>query len=64
MKLTRLSPYKFKNGKTAQNRVVVPPMASQTADSEGYVTKKTIEHYESLSSKSAANWFASPFPLG
>lgn len=53
MKLTRSSPYKFKNGKTAQNRVVVPPMASQTAESEGYATKNTIEHYEGLSSSGA-----------
>lgn len=44
MKLDRSSSYKFKNEKTAKNRVVVPPMASQTADNEGYVTNKTVEH--------------------
>lgn len=53
MKLDRLSSYKFKNGKIAPNRVVVPPMASQTADSEGHATKKTVEHYVNLASSGA-----------
>ncbi len=53
MKLTRSTPYKFKNGKIAKNRVVVPPMASQTANTEGHATKKTIEHYANLSSSGA-----------
>lgn len=53
MKLDRSSSYNFKNGKAARNRVVVPPMASQTADSEGYVTKKTIEHYDNLATSGA-----------
>jgi NADPH2 dehydrogenase len=37
-----------------KNRVVVPPMASQTADTNGFVTKKTIEHYRRLSSSRAS----------
>lgn len=53
MKLDRSSSYKFKNGKTAQNRVVVPPMASQTADSKGFVTKKTVDHYTNLAASGA-----------
>jgi len=53
MKLTRWSAYQFKNGKTAQNRVVVPPMASQTADRQGFATEKTIQHYRSLSQSGA-----------
>lgn len=31
------------------NRIVVPPMASQTADKNGFATFKTIEHYSRLS---------------
>jgi NADPH2 dehydrogenase len=45
---TRFTQYLFKNKKTASNRVVVPPMASQTADSQGFVTEQTIEHYRRL----------------
>ena len=37
-----------------KNRVVVPPMASQTADSSGYVTPQTITHYRRLASSGAA----------
>ncbi len=48
MQLTRFSNYKFKNEKTAQNRVVIPPMASQTADLHGFVTEQTVKHYEKL----------------
>lgn len=39
--------------KTLTNRVVVPPMASETADELGYVTEKTIEHYRSLARSKA-----------
>lgn len=49
MKANRWTQYKFSNGKVAKNRVVVPPMASQTADSQGHVTDKTLEHYKRLS---------------
>ena len=33
---------------TLENRVVLPPMASQTADENGFVTEKTLEHYARL----------------
>lgn len=36
------------NNKTLRNRVVVPPMASATADLEGFVTSETINHYQQL----------------
>lgn len=36
------------NGKTLRNRVVVPPMASQTADEVGFVTDATLAHYRRL----------------
>ena len=39
--------------KTLANRVVVPPMASETADELGYVTDKTIEHYRGLAQSKA-----------
>lgn len=45
--LNRWSPILLKN-KTLRNRVVIPPMASETADTQGYVTPKTIEHYQRL----------------
>ncbi len=28
-----------------KNRVIIPPMASATASSKGYVTNKTLDHY-------------------
>lgn len=45
----RLSSLQFKNGKRLRNRVVVPPMASGTGDPDGFVTEKTLSHYERLS---------------
>ncbi len=53
MKTNRWFAYKFKNGKVAGNRVVVPAMASQTADQNGFVTTKTLEHYEKLAQSGA-----------
>ena len=53
MNLNRWTPYKFSNGKVAKNRVVVPPMASQTADVNGFATYQTIEHYRRLSQSQA-----------
>ena len=46
-------PYTFRNGKIAPNRVVVPAMASQTADSNGRVTPTTLAHYQKLSASGA-----------
>ncbi|MGE3682141.1 MAG: NADH:flavin oxidoreductase [Bdellovibrionales bacterium] len=45
----RFHTFRFKNGKSARNRVVVPPMASQTADTRGMVTEETLAHYVRLS---------------
>lgn len=42
------SPFQFRTF-SAKNRIVVPPMASSTADLDGYVTSKTLEHYQRLS---------------
>jgi len=44
----RVTPYKLRNGKVLKNRVVVPPMASETADSNGDVTEQTLSHYARL----------------
>lgn len=49
----RFSPLTLKH-LTLKNRVVVPPMASETADIHGYVTSKTIEHYANLASAGAS----------
>ena len=38
----------MKNGKALRNRIVVPPMASQTANGKGLVTERTLSHYERL----------------
>lgn len=51
--LNRHTAYKFKNGASSQNRVVVPPMASQTADKDGFVTDITVEHYSRLAQAKA-----------
>jgi len=37
-----------------KNRVVVPPMASQTANPNGHVTTQTLDHYIELSSSKAS----------
>jgi NADPH2 dehydrogenase len=52
--INRFTPFKFKNGKLLQNRVVIPPMASETADTNGFATQKTINHYERLSRSGAS----------
>lgn len=53
MEITKITPYQFKNGKKVLNRIVVPPMASQTADDAGFVTENTIQHYKNLSQSGA-----------
>lgn len=53
MATSRFEPLAFKNGKTARNRVVVPPMASQTADRNGFVTEATLSHYQRLAESNA-----------
>lgn len=51
--LSRFSPLKLRNTKVIPNRVVVPPMASETADSLGNVTEKLISHYGRLAESQA-----------
>lgn len=46
--IDRYSPLRVSSEKTLRNRVVVPPMASQTADENGFVTEKTRNHYKRL----------------
>jgi NADPH2 dehydrogenase len=52
--LTINSPLIVGNRLTLKNRVVVPPMASGTADAEGFVTKKTLSHYDNLAKSKAS----------
>ncbi len=47
--LNRHSQLSLRDGKSLKNRVVVPPMASGTADHEGFVTEATLAHYANLS---------------
>lgn len=49
----RLWSYRWNDHLIAKNRIVVPPMASQTASELGFVTEKTIDHYRRLSKSSA-----------
>ncbi len=49
-KIDRHTALYFKNGKAMRNRVVVPPMASQTATESGQVSAATLAHYERLAS--------------
>lgn len=49
---SRFDPLSFHHLRT-RNRVVVPPMASETADERGFVTEKTIEHYQRLAKSGA-----------
>src|SRR4051812_31627956 len=51
--LDRFSSLSFRNGKAFRNRVVVPPMASETADRDGFVTDETLAHYGKLSRSGA-----------
>ncbi|MFL5813387.1 MAG: NADH:flavin oxidoreductase [Bdellovibrionia bacterium] len=51
--LSRFTGLSFQNGKRLANRVVVPPMASETADAQGFVTDKTLSHYQRLSQSRA-----------
>ncbi|MBI3549243.1 MAG: NADH:flavin oxidoreductase [Elusimicrobia bacterium] len=53
----RFSPYRFAGGKTAKNRVVVPPMCSQTADARGNAAAATIAHYARLAESGAGTIF-------
>lgn len=49
----RLSPLQLNSRITLNNRIVVPPMASGTADKEGFVTNGTLAHYSRLAESQA-----------
>lgn len=51
--INHLSPLTLANGLTLANRIVVPPMASMTADSHGLATEATFAHYENLARSGA-----------
>jgi len=44
----RFSPLKLNSHHQLRNRVVVPPMGSATATTEGFVTMETLQHYALL----------------
>lgn len=46
--LNRWTTLSLNRGQILRNRVVVPPMASETADLAGFVTTNTLEHYQRL----------------
>ena len=49
----RLRPLSISQKVETKNRIVVPAMASQTADELGNATQKTLEHYERLAKSGA-----------
>jgi NADPH2 dehydrogenase len=51
--MDRFTSLKFRNGKQLENRIVVPPMASETADCLGRVTQATLDHYARLTQSRA-----------
>ena len=53
MKANRFTKLSFRNNKSTRNRVVVPPMASETANADGYVTEATLAHYSTLTESKA-----------
>ncbi|HEX4047818.1 MAG TPA: NADH:flavin oxidoreductase [Elusimicrobiota bacterium] len=56
--MSRFAPHAFAGGKSARNRVVVPPMASQTADASGSAAAATVAHYANLAASGAGIVFA------
>lgn len=56
-KLNRFSCLELPFGKIAQNRLVVPPMASSTADENGFATDTTVSHYSRLAEAGAGITF-------
>lgn len=53
MTALRFTPLTLTSGLTLKNRLVVPPMASQTADENGLATPTTIAHYHHLAQSGA-----------
>ena len=51
--LDRWTPLPLKHGKTLRNRIVVPPMASETGTTAGFVTPETLAHYQKLATAGA-----------
>jgi len=51
--INRFNNLAFLNGKVARNRIVLPPMASETATELGFVTDETLAHYKRLASAHA-----------
>lgn len=51
--INRLSALKLRDERIIPNRIVIPPMASETADLQGYVTDETLAHYARLGQSQA-----------
>ncbi len=51
--LNRWSPLDLGRGYQTKNRIVVPAMASETADEDGFATTKTFAHYQRLTESGA-----------
>lgn len=53
MNRSQYNKFKFASVQIAKNRVVIPPMASQTADGQGLATAKTFDHHQRLARANA-----------
>ncbi|UTM58499.1 NADH:flavin oxidoreductase [Photobacterium sp. CCB-ST2H9] len=53
MAFKRFQPLSVSRNLTLKNRLVLPPMASQTANTDGKVTEQTLAHYARLSRSGA-----------
>ncbi len=52
--INRFTKLHLRNQQILKNRVVVPPMASETATLDGFVTENTLQHYQKLTLAGAA----------
>lgn len=51
--MNRCTGLPLRGGRSLKNRVVVPPMASETADAQGRATEATLLHYKQLAASGA-----------
>jgi len=57
MNLNRFSTLFLANGQKVKNRVVIPAMASETANHDGFATENTYNHYQGLAQAMAGILF-------
>ena len=58
MTISRFNSLNLSENISLSNRLVLPPMASGTSDTQGFVTEKSINHYKNLAQSGASLMFA------